>query len=358
MIAVIDTNLFYFLVDDKNSKYDSSKILKCLSQEFEHFEISDLSILEMLVAFRNDKNNIKRRLDFIKEKNLYISPLFLPEHNFNGITILSNYENDSYLDKIIKHAYNLKKNMENSYLRFWTCSLASIIVACKSFQQTTKVTQPDYITYLCSIMFNNNKKDGQLGLYYDKVLNDFYESKESFANRQRILKESIINKIFEFSESLYGFTEIEKEGIDFYKIYNPGNSFTINEWDKIFDTFSDSTIIGLEKRKQGLYRNFTASEKENLHNNLRHYEEKLSLSSVIPKGQCSYFRILFERLLLSKNQKIDKNDVIDSMFMIYYPNKQLLTVDERLQGIIKEINESYYQNSITILNKCLKETIN
>ena len=75
MIAVIDTNIFYYLIDDSNSKYDSNKILNSLLQEFEHFEISDLTILEMLVAFRKDKNEIKRRLNFIKENNFFISPV-------------------------------------------------------------------------------------------------------------------------------------------------------------------------------------------------------------------------------------------------------------------------------------------
>ena len=76
MIAVIDTNLFYYLIDDTNLKYDSTKLLKCLFNEFEHFEISDLTILEMLVAFRNDKTGIIRRLDYLKENNFYVSPLF------------------------------------------------------------------------------------------------------------------------------------------------------------------------------------------------------------------------------------------------------------------------------------------
>lgn len=357
MIAVIDTNLFYCLIDNTNSKYDSLKLLNFLSQEFEHFEISDLSILEMLVAFRNDKDNIKKKLDFIKEKNLYISPLMLPQHNFNGIEIINNYESSSYLDKIIEHAYYLKKEIENSYLRFWTCSLASIIVACKSIKKVTKVKQPDYINNLCSIMLNNNNKDGQLGLYYREVLKEFYESNDTYAKRQKKLKDSIINKIFEFSESLYGFTEVEKKGIDFMKIFDPDNTFTIKEWERIFDSFSDLTIVSLEKRKKGLKRSFTSSEKNFLQKTLLHYEEKLSSSPKMPKGQCSYFRILFERLLLSKDQKIDKNDVIDSMFMIYYPNKQLLTVDERLQGIIKEINISYYQNTIKVLNNCLKDIL-
>ena len=43
------------------------------------------------------------------------------------------------------------------------------------------------------------------------------------------------------------------------------------------------------------------------------------------------------------------------MFMIYYPKQQLITVDKRLQRIIKEINETYYNKIIAILKKCLKE---
>ena len=355
MIAVIDTNLFYYLIDDTNSKYDSTKLLKCLSNEFEHFEISDLTILEMLVAFRNDKTGIIRRLDFLKENNFYVSPLFYKEHNFNGKEILNNYEEPLYLDKIIEHAYSLKKEIENSYLRFWTCSLASIIIDCKSFQDSKLVKQSDYTNDLCSIIFNNNRKDGQLGLYYQKALNEFYESKDTFANRQKKLKESIINKIFEFCESLYGFTEVAKKGIDFKKIYNLDDNFTLEEWEDIFNSFYDTTIENLEKRKKGTGRTFTSTEKEILHKNLIHYEEKLSSNPKTPKGQCSYFRILFENLLLSENQKIDKNDIIDSMFMIYYPKQQLITVDKRLQRIIKEINETYYNKIIAILKKCLKE---
>lgn len=367
MISVIDTNLLYYLanISTEQSTYDSTLLLNNLKSDYTEVEVSDLSILEACVAFRNDRIKLIKIFNFIKNNNICINSIFHDEHNFNGNEIILNYNNPKYLDTIVCHAYKLKKDIENSYLRFWTTSIASIIVSCKSFSINNVFSSNNYKNELATIMINSSLPESPLGEYYELVLNDFYESNDKFSLRENRLKESIISKVFEFSESLYGFTEVEKRGIDYKKLLQKDNNFTQEEWKIIFDIFSDKTITKLEKRKTSKSRSFEKEEIDNLHKNLLHFEETLSNAGKISKWQCKYLRILFESILISKNQKLNKNDIIDSMFLNYYPTKQIISVDEGLQKKInmitkeaydsKEVfNENYYYDIVNFLNKCKK----
>ncbi len=85
MISVIDTNLLYYLdnISTEQSTYDSTLLLNNLKSDYTEVEVSDLSILEACVAFRNDRIKLIKIFNFIKNNNICINSIFHDEHNFN-----------------------------------------------------------------------------------------------------------------------------------------------------------------------------------------------------------------------------------------------------------------------------------
>ena len=68
-----------------------------------------------------------------------------------------------------------------------------------------------------------------------------------------------------------------------------------------------------------------------------------------------YYIVLFKKFFTIGGMKIDKNNIIDSLFLSYYPNYLILTSDNNFLKIIEEIDPNYHGKIMNILEKCKKD---
>ena len=64
--VILDTNILYYWANVSSSNYDISKIQETISKYGTPF-ISELSLLEALVHFRNDKNSVRKLYTFLSD---------------------------------------------------------------------------------------------------------------------------------------------------------------------------------------------------------------------------------------------------------------------------------------------------
>ena len=150
MEAVLDTNLLYYIVDDSNSQLSSNKIISYLRNNFDSFYISEYAIMEMYTKFRNDINSIISIINFLFQNNIPAIATLNPPHNIVSDEINSKINDPAFFQKLIENTFQLKKNIEASYLCFITTSIATIIISCKCFANNQKLYSDTYATNLFS----------------------------------------------------------------------------------------------------------------------------------------------------------------------------------------------------------------
>jgi hypothetical protein len=91
---------------------------------------------------------------------------------------------------------------------------------------------------------------------------------------------------------------------------------------------------------------------EKLDDKLKYYEDKLY--NFMSPSVVKYYIILFKKFFTLDNKKIEKNNVIDSLLLSYYPENLVLTADEDFIKIMSEINPDCSNQIVNILEKCKK----
>ena len=345
MIAVLDTNLLYYIYDDSNSELSSNKVLAYLKNNFENFYISEYSIMEMYTKYRNDFDSIISIINFLYKNNIPVIPTLNKPYNIVSNEIFEQMHDYNYFCNLINYAFQQKKNIEASYLCFLTTSISSIVIACKCFINNETIKSSTYAGNLFHFFQINAVKNSPLENDFRIILDKFYaDGKESD------FKDSVMNCIDLFCEVLLTFTEIEKKGDDFSK-YNVDK-----DEEKINNIIAENynKLKSIEKRFSGDKKIFNDIEMSNLDMILSRFEQSLVNSNIMPIGRIKYIKNFLLSFFKHKGQKLSKNDIFDSLFLTHYPNQQLLTADTRFQNRIKEFDIEYYNNIIRFIDSCKK----
>ena len=84
--------------------------------------------------------------------------------------------------------------------------------------------------------------------------------------------------------------------------------------------------------------------------NLNNYST--ALKGLMAKGESNYVCELFKRFLSLSEKKIEKNDIIDSIYMKYYPKMHLITYDRGILDNIKILDKNYFNEIEQFLKIC------
>ncbi|GHV20576.1 hypothetical protein FACS189494_04630 [Spirochaetia bacterium] len=305
--------------------------------------------LEIYSHFRNDLNTLKIILNKLSVLKYPVWPHFdkkytIVNHQFNAML-----KDDNFLKYLTNDSMRIRIEMESKFINYWAMSIASIYLAINYNENPIK---NDNVNIFTENLFNTilafNSDDN---IYFSKIWNILYEFYND--NDESKFKDKIVDYILTMCEILTDLLHISYEGVNFFDFFTNSSKYEDEKKERIFQKISNDLFTKrIEKRKLQKKELINKQFIQKLDDNLKHYEYKVSnfMNPCIVK----YYIILFKKFFTLENKKIEKNNVIDSLLLSYYPNNLIITADEDFLKIMNEINSSYYNKVRMFLDNCKK----
>jgi hypothetical protein len=327
---LLDTNILYYLTGIENTtKYPKEKIEKSLEKiGFNNIYISEISFLELFTHY-DDNVKITECFNYLAKNKIGVFP-YLPintilKHEYSAINNIDEFK------KIKDKIFNIKTDIETDLLNFCVESIIGIIVMTlekdKPLNSTSKISK--YTAQCISLLIGNRIfiKDELKTIITSFYKDKDYDFKQNLENI--ILTMAYIIGI-NYSLASYDLTILDKEE------------------NKLIDDdykFSKKIISKMDSGDISIFKNKIADILENC---LNSYIDEMKIS--IPIGTSLYFANLIKKVLLDK-RRINKNDLLDSQFLLYKDLLQFITVDEKFLNVIKNVDSNYYNNILNITNE-------
>lgn len=334
MNVIIDTNILYYISNLYDSKYNATLLLKFLKERYDTILISDFSILEMNTKFYNDHDKIIYLINFMHQNNIGVHLNLNPEHRIIDENTIKELVKTENFNQYIEKSFAKRKEIEISYLSYFISAISSLYLSTKIEEQNiTKVSKNFNETLFC-FFYESTLNEGPTRGKISDILKKKYDK-----GKDKEFNDSIINLIVDNCVELYFLLELSKENINIVDALS--NKLSKEQQIKCQELQNKTEFNRLQKRKQkerALVRNECT---DILKNNLTHFEERLSAK--IPSTQIKYFVNLFSDILLTKENVIRKNDILDSLMASNYPKEIFLTADSILQKRIIRIYPEYQE---------------
>lgn len=348
MDVIIDTNILYYISNLYDSKYNATLLLKFLKERYDTILISDFTILEMNTKFYNDHDKIIYLINFMHQNNIGVHLNLTPEHRIIDENTIKELVNIEFLNKHIETSFMKRKEIEISYLSYFISAISSLYLSTKIKEQNITNVSEDFNESLFYFFYESTINGGETRCKISDILIKKYAN-----GKDKEFNDSIIELIVDNCIELYFLLELSKENINIVDALS--NKLSKEQQIKYQELQNKTEFNRLQKRKQkerSLVRNECT---DILKNNLSHFEERLSTK--IPSTQIKYFVNLFSDILLTKENVIRKNDILDSLMASNYPEKIFLTADSILQKRIIRIYPEYQKLLQETICKCEKKII-
>jgi hypothetical protein len=348
MKAVIDTNILYYISGVSETIYDRKKLLSNLNY-YDHWCVSELGILEMLAKFADQKYIIVSIINFLHDENIEINPILEKKYSICNENINNALSHDiKFLNFLTVEALRVKKHLENSYLRMLIISIAIVYLNLAFYKD--KFSDIKYQQFIDNFMLLSIGIDDEKSICkieIENALEDFYKTQD-----QCMFKDRIIEIVADICETYLLFVEVESKGINFRDF--------IGQYDIKNEVYSEIEIIHANNKltrnisnrkiqKAKIVGNYSKEELEITLSRL-----KASLSNILPQGEIVYISELIKKILEHKDSKIEKNDIIDSMYFKYVPEYHLITCDEYMRKIISLCNVDNGKAINSILERSIR----
>jgi hypothetical protein len=293
MKAILDTNTFYYISGISYMK-NSSKIFHLLKTEFDDFLVSDLSILELLVKYRNQREIIIKGINFLSSNNVK-GHKFLPETDSFIKYLNSNImSSNNDFDKLVDTAFSLKIKIESEFLLFWFGYTISSMIALLYDKNDFNIEKINLLQKQLEALVLSIKDSN--GYVYDeltKFLMDFYNTGDQAALKQQI-NYMVLNVLFIAMSML----ESSSEG----KIIFLEDASKLESYLSKLDNKSNKHIKIVDKKLL-----------PKLNDILNQLVEKLKPLIGFPLAQ--YYAVLVKKFLSLDNKLFNKNDIWMDYFL-------------------------------------------
>jgi hypothetical protein len=332
-----------------NSEFDDQKIVMNLSQ-FDHVYISELSMLEIYSHFRNDVNSLKRILNILSELKYPVRPYFgdrntIVNHKFNEMI-----KNDEFLKHLTNDSLRIRIDIEATFLIFWISTISTLFLSTKITQEPIKKVanlvafNKSFAEMFLSLNSNDNK-------FKSMIWNDLYDYYQS--GNESAFKDKIVDYLLDICEFFIIMPHVAEKGISFFDFIDNYDAYPDELRSEIIDTAINNMFYKqITKRKLTKRELVKKDFIDILKNNIDCY--KIEMDRNMAPGVVRYYIVLFEKFLTLGGKKIEKNNIIDSLLLSYYPENLLITADHDFLMIIKEFDNSYYNEIDSFIKKCKK----
>ena len=350
--AIIDTNILYYIAEiGKPCDLDPKKLLAELLS-FESVQVSELTILEMFVHFRNEKRTIVKLIDFLVDKGIGANKILNQKYAFVDKDIIIAMQNKFIFDYVVDDSARIKKEIENGYLRFWIFSIAAVYTATKLADEFGEMgfNSPGFLKAYTEIVINLSSESSSLGKAIALALDEFYEIEDT-----SLFKDKIIELTLNMCELLIGLLAVESHNIDFIEyIAKHEKGIDDKETNEKISIIlnNDKYLTSVRKRRLNKKPLIQTEMIAEMKTNLVHLEN--GIFDLAGEGEIKYLKVMFEEFFINKGKKLNKNDIIDSIYLKYYPTWQLITYDGDFLKRINKIDSNYYNSIMLILDKTRK----
>lgn len=340
MKIVIDTNILYSWVKIfENSKFNSEQIDR-LAKENELF-ITTTSILEFIVKFRQDLENLKKCINpLINQRLTIISIGFTPVSNDDIWKIYYSCRIEE-CKEVIEQLFKLKVQKETEFLRFYFIVLitGSIDLLLKESDFIPGTPQYNSLSFQSLALLNGNV-DFLYHDLYNNLINGYKENKID-----PIIKKYFSDMLYLFLYAWKGTINLVKNNssiMDFSKL----NSVTI---EKIVEETKGDEIVN--KMKDALEKNISTlsifnnrTYRDSIENFLVGLGDHLTNDDRFTDLVIEYLSIKIKRYFTT-SKKMVKNDALDMLLL--YPllleDNLLLTLDEDFKNILEVVHPKSFQ---------------
>ena len=344
-MVLLDTNYLYYIsgVIETLPENINMKNLKRHIQKGQCY-ISELTVIEFCVHYRNDIDKIKCIINTIKKYNIRI--INYPHKLNNRIyeklfekSIIDIENNESELIEYINNAFELKIRIESQFILFWSINVATIYLG------TNIYPGENYISESIQYMFANNLINLAIlitGEEYSLSNNLKNDLRSYYKKEEKSIKNIILNYTLEICEYYIEMYYTSLENCNFFEFIENYDIFDINKKEKIVNSISsDAFFKKIEKRKNEQKKLVKPSVINTLENNMVLFEKAISknFNQIVIK----YYSKMFTSFFVD-NKKIEKNAIIDSLLLNYYPSFIIITNDKYLNEFIAEYDHKYYEN--------------
>ena len=347
---LLDTNTLYYVAGIEENIPKDIKITNIRQKILqEGAYISELSVVEFCTYFFKKIDKIKILLNKMNELN--ISIIDYP-HYRNGtkhskifsVNLNEIKDNALELEKFIVTALEIRISIESQFLLFLGVNLATLYLGSRIYPD--KESFPKDILEMFTVnTLNLNHwvmgEDKLLSFTLKKMLLSFY-----LDNKSVNLKNEISKYLISLCKLYLEMYHTSITGYDFVDFLN-GELSAIEKQRIKKSIKSDTFYERLQKIKEGrkLISNIL---RENLEYNIEFY--KISLSNNFNKIVIDYYVVLLNRML-TENKKLDKNNIIDSLLLNYYPEHLIITHDTYLLTHIRNFNLEYHNKILSWFKK-------
>lgn len=343
MKVLLDTNVFYNLCGIGDSSYSMEKMKIALS-EYDGIFISELTILEMFAKYNDQHQLVIKAENYIANNKIKVHQILSDE---DTIVIKANDQRIvkyDYFLEISKYAIQKKMEIEKDFFILWFASLPGILFMVL-FRVNQKLTDSQKIIIINQFTSMVNKMNDETDYFKKAVyemLNEYYfEDNRQIDNKiNNLLLEliSVFNLVFEAG----------KQNMNALELFSRNGKLS-DELNRL----KDGSLIGkrLKDKTKGKQVSIFSKKDINTFDKVMDSFSNNQLGQIDP-WLLSYNSILFKKYLTSKELKIRKNDIFDSLFMKYSGDYDILSFDKKMISMIKEMDREKYLPAKKFIDKC------
>jgi hypothetical protein len=344
MNSILDTNMVYYFSEMSASNYDTKKMISLLKKHGTIY-ISELSMLEIYSHFRNDLESLKKIINFLSAGKYQIWPYFNKDLTIVNKEFNELIKDDKFLKYLADDSLRIRIKMETAFINYWATSIASIYLAINYNTKPIKGKNVKMFTknlFNTIVLFKINDNIPSSPLW--DILYEFYKN-----NNESEFKDKIVEYVLDICDIFINLLHVSDKGINFLDFINNYDKYD-DKKNEIFENYlKDSFSRKIEKRRIQQTNLVNKEFIKELDDNLSHYESKVN--RFMAPGIVKYYTVLFRKFFTLDNKKIEKNNIIDSLLLSYYPNNLIITADNDFLKIMNEINPSYYNLIQSFLKK-------
>jgi hypothetical protein len=349
MNVILDTNFIYYLTNIERSKFDAQKIIENLSQ-FDHIYISELSMLEIYSHFRNDINTLKKILSILSDLKYPVWPYFDNRNTIVNAKFNDMIRDDVFLKYLADDSLRIRIDLEATFLIFWISTISTLFLSTKITKDPIKgidnliAFNKSFTEMVLSLNSNDNK--------FKSVLRDDLYSYYQSGN-ESTFKDKIVDYLLNICEFFTIMPHVAENGITFFNFIDNYDTYSDELRNEIIYKCANNIFYKqIAKRKTTKKELIKKDFIDILKNNIDHYTTEMN--KYMAHGVVKYHIVLFEKFLTLNGKKIEKNNIIDSLLLSYYPKNLLITADHDFLMIIKEFDNTYYNTIDSFIKKCEK----
>jgi hypothetical protein len=328
--------IYYISGTSNNSDLDVTKIMQEISGN--NVFITDLSMLEICTRYRTNLATLKEIIKSLIDLNYPVIPCLKNGHKITRSNLISALKDDVFLNFIVNDSFEKKIEFESMILDFLSKNIATVNLTVNHNKDSNNI-----ISFANNLEKASSHRSDKLRV----ILHDFYNDDDT-----RKFKDSVVEYILDLCEIYVYMYHVSDKGLDLFEFFEKFESHPEELKRDIFKKISNDKSLKYIKDRKSQKKGLICKEFiQELDKQLKHYNEKVSAVSNCPTT-INYYTILFKKILTLEAKKLEKNDIIDSQLLGYYPNYLILTADKNFIKFINEIDKNYATQINTILTKC------